>query len=75
MGVRVGHSSLAYLRQLAGDQNLGNDPVEDVFGGLVFGTGKDDFLVAPCIRGSPVEVYGWYGNDGKSIQLLLGVYI
>jgi len=63
MGVRVGHSSLAYLRQLAGDQNLGNDPVEDVFRGLVFGTGEDDDLVAPCIRGSPVEVYGWYGDD------------
>merc|ERR1712194_95912 len=54
---------MAKLRQLTGEANLGLDPVEELYDGLVFGTGEDDNLVAPCIRGSPVEVYGWYGDD------------
>ena len=69
MGLQVGHASMAKLRQLTGEANLGLDPVEELYDGLVFGTGEDDSLVAPCIRGSPVEVYGWYGDDGKSILL------
>lgn len=64
MGTRVGHSTLKYLRTLFGDEDLGDDPVDDVFNDIVFGTGKDDaLLVAPCVVESPVEVYGFYGDD------------
>jgi len=64
MGARVGHSTLAYLRHIFGDDDLGTDPVGDVFNDIIFGTGRDDaLLVAPCVQDSPVEVYGFYGND------------
>ncbi|KAL7540695.1 hypothetical protein ACHAXR_010308 [Thalassiosira sp. AJA248-18] len=66
MGARVGHSTLAYLRHLFGDENLGQDPVGDIFNNIIFGTGGDDaHLVAPCVQDSSVEVYGFYGDDGK----------
>jgi len=64
MGARVGHSTLKHLRHLFGDNDLGQDPVEDIFEHIVTGTGQDDaLLVAPCVQDSPVEVYGFYGND------------
>mmetsp|Transcript_21980 Transcript_21980/g.47755 ORF Transcript_21980/g.47755 Transcript_21980/m.47755 type:complete len:213 (+) Transcript_21980:1566-2204(+) len=64
MGTQVGHLTLAYLRQLFGEDNLGQEPVADVLNDIIFGTGRDDaLLVAPCVQGSPVEVYGLYGDD------------
>jgi len=64
MGARVGHSTLKHLRHLFGDDDLGRDPVDDVFDHIVTGTGQDDdLLVAPCVWDSPVEVYGFYGDD------------
>lgn len=64
MGARVGHLTLKHLRHLFGDSDIGQDPVEDVFDHIVMGTGRDDdLLVAPCVEDSPVEVYGFYGDD------------
>ena len=72
MGARVGHSTLAYLRHIFGDDDLGKDPVGGVFNDIIFGTGKDDaLLVAPCVQDSPVEVYGFYGNDGKLLCIII----
>ena len=63
IGTKVGHSTLSFLREVFGEENLGADPVTDVTSNLVFGTGRDDaLLVAPCST-SPVEVYGFYGRD------------
>merc|ERR1711966_484265 len=64
MGARVGHLALKHLRHLFGDSDIGQDPVEDVFDHIVMGTGRDDdLLVAPCVEDSPVEIYGFYGDD------------
>ena len=66
MGARVGHATLEFLGTIFGDEGLGK-PVDDVFKDIVFGGGDDDFLEAPCAaQDSPVEVYGFYGNDSKS---------
>jgi len=68
MGTRTGHLTLQYLRTIfQPDANLGDEPVQDVFEDIVFGTGYDDnALIAPCKDdGFIVEVYGYYGDDGK----------
>ena len=70
MGTRTGHLTLQYLRTIFQPNTyLGDEPVQDVFEDIVFGTGKDDnALISPCKDdGSLVEVYGYYGNDGKSV--------
>mmetsp|Transcript_12252 Transcript_12252/g.21228 ORF Transcript_12252/g.21228 Transcript_12252/m.21228 type:complete len:319 (+) Transcript_12252:1158-2114(+) len=69
MGSRVGHSTLKYLRTIFGEDDIGADPVDDVFNHLVSGTGGDDaLLVAPCVEDSPVEVYGLYGDDYLQVE-------
>lgn len=68
MGTRVGHLTLQYLRTIfQPESDLGDEPVQEVMEDIVFGTGKDDnALIAPCKDdGSLVEVYGYYGDDGK----------
>lgn len=68
MGTRVGHLTLQYLRTIfQTESDLGDEPVQDVMEDIVFGTGKNDnALIAPCKDdGSLVEVYGYYGDDGK----------
>ena len=68
MGTRVGHLTLQYLRTIfQTESDLGDEPVQDVMEDIVFGTGKNDnALIAPCKDdGSIVEVYGYYGDDGK----------
>lgn len=76
MGARVGHSTLKHLRHLFGDSDIGQDPVEDVFDHIVMGTGRDDdLLVAPCVEDSPVEVYGFYGDDGETLPARYSICI
>ena len=63
IGAQTGHKTVAFLREAFGEPDLGADPVADVFNDIIFGTGKEDTLTANCVQGSPVEVYGFYGND------------
>ena len=75
MGAGFGHATLEFLGTIFGDEGLGN-PVDDVFSDLVFGTGGDDaLLIAPCALDSPVEVYGVYGDDGKSTAAVIPLLI
>lgn len=63
IGAQVGHKTVTFLREIFGETDLGADPVANVFNDIIFGTGKEDTLTANCVEGSPVEVYGFYGDD------------
>lgn len=63
IGAQTGHKTVTFLREIFGEPDLGVDPVANVFNDLIFGTGKEDTLTANCVQGSPVEVYGFYGDD------------
>lgn len=70
MGARVGHKTMAFLRDIFNEPTLGRSPVDDVWNDLIFGTGLNDTLTAKCSPTTPiVEVYGFYGDDGKLYSL------
>ena len=70
MGARVGHKTMAFLRDIFNEPTLGRSPVDDVWNDLIFGTGLNDTLTTKCSPTTPiVEVYGFYGDDGKLYSL------
>ena len=72
IGAQTGHKTVAFLREAFGDPDLGADPVADVFNDIIFGTGKEDTLTVNCVQGSPVEVYGFYGDDVLIVTFNIG---